>query len=1229
MRSYSIPISISLLLLLHISDIWINNTLVSLTGYLLFVVVLWLINKTTNVLLISLTAALAAISGNYLGALNADKYWPSPELLFILGGILGTSLLIWFFSKSQQKALSFQNAYRPIFFRRIILVALPSFLGGLFILSLLYLINTINNKDRFISELKEDVLDVKASVEASLSELHSDVIYLSRIGSSFVSEDGILDTKTMTDVFVHLSETMQLYDQLRILDTSGMELLRVNYHQGKAIRVPDEELQDKSGRDYFQNSKDLTGDQVYVSQVSLNEEKGKIERPYKPVMRAISPLYAPNGKKFAYVAINYLPSPLFNRFALSGNKDFHYLFLDNYGNILAGAKPHELYGFSLEEAKKFSFNKTHPDVWATTRGDQDYFVNEDESFIWSKIFLSNIIEDDYNNHVRLHESSIPEINLAGIIPNDVIWWESHRHLSLYFISLILFTLFFAVILTIANKKQLIAYLERAKFEGVFNKSFQFIGLLDPMGAVVEFNETALAFSQCPREEVIGRKFWELPWWKKDGSSVQQIHDVVHQAQDGISTRFETEVQNSEGTIRVDLSIRPIFDANGAVQFLLPELRDISELLSMQETLRETNIILEDIQQKAGIGVWRLDVDDNSMFWSKQVYQILEVPLDSTISFTESLQKLFPDDRTEFLKCMEDLKNGSIGFDRELRIIASNGSPRWVRITGNPVLENNVLKEVRGVFMDINESKRQQLEFADMAHRLILATQAAQIGIWEWDAEKQKMYWDKTMYHIHDVSPGDFHVSYENWLPLIHPDDLAYFSSVFESGDPQINEFSMSYAIRTPNGETRYIQALGNVEFNKEGKLIRVIGVNLDVTIEKTAQEQIRQLNRNLEQKVEERTRSLRKTTIELEQQLSLLDSSTIVSITDKNGNITHVNSTFCEISGYTREELIGQNHRILKSGKQPEGLFVGMWAALKAGKTWNGEICNKRKDGSYYWVKTIIAPFFDENGEIDRFVSARFDISALKEAEQRLRWKAKELASINKRLDLTNQELEAFSYSVSHDLKAPLRALQGFSNNLIKAYGDKMDETGNRWLNYISDNAAQMDQLIQDILHFSRVGKKELSKTSVDMNAIVDRVMEREQAGTEKKIETEIDKLPAGFCDPSLIELVWQNLIGNAVKYSGNNEVIHIKISGTETEEGCQYDIKDNGVGFDMNYVDKIFGLFQRLHDRTEFEGTGVGLATVLRILQKHGGSIKAQSAPGKGAHFTFILPKSSQLSEL
>lgn len=226
-------------------------------------------------------------------------------------------------------------------------------------------------------------------------------------------------------------------------------------------------------------------------------------------------------------------------------------------------------------------------------------------------------------------------------------------------------------------------------------------------------------------------------------------------------------------------------------------------------------------------------------------------------------------------------------------------------------------------------------------------------------------------------------------------------------------------------------------------------------------------------------------------------------------------------------------------------------------------------------------------------------------------------------LEAANEELEAFSYSVSHDLRAPLRAIDGFSGALVEDYGDRLDEEGRRLIAVVRSSTRQMSQLIDDLLTFSRVGRHEMGESRVSMEGLARTVFEEAaRAAGRDGIRLELGKLPDAPGDATLLGQVWTNLIGNAVKYSAGRNPAVIQISGHATNGEQVYSVKDNGVGFDMDYVGKLFGVFQRLHTSKEFEGTGVGLAIVKRIVVRHGGRVWAESAPGGGATFHFALPE-------
>ncbi|MDD5234229.1 MAG: ATP-binding protein [Syntrophales bacterium] len=244
-----------------------------------------------------------------------------------------------------------------------------------------------------------------------------------------------------------------------------------------------------------------------------------------------------------------------------------------------------------------------------------------------------------------------------------------------------------------------------------------------------------------------------------------------------------------------------------------------------------------------------------------------------------------------------------------------------------------------------------------------------------------------------------------------------------------------------------------------------------------------------------------------------------------------------------------------------------------------------------------------------------------KEVEERKRAE-KELKKRTFELEYANKELESFSYSISHDLRAPLRTINGFSAMLTEKLGNKLDEEGKRFLDTIRNSSKKMDNLICDLLAFSRVGRAELSRNTIDMSKLTDDLWQEQVAANPgRMMELKKGNLPQAAGDRTLIRQVLSNLLANAVKFSQKREPALIEIGGESSGRENVYCVRDNGTGFDMKYYEKLFGVFQRLHNEQEYEGTGVGLAIVRRIIQRHGGRVWAEGAVGKGAVFYFSLP--------
>ena len=345
-----------------------------------------------------------------------------------------------------------------------------------------------------------------------------------------------------------------------------------------------------------------------------------------------------------------------------------------------------------------------------------------------------------------------------------------------------------------------------------------------------------------------------------------------------------------------------------------------------------------------------------------------------------------------------------------------------------------------------------------------------------------------------------------------------------------------------------------------------------------------------------------------------------------DGTTGYVNRQLIEYTGMAANDVKAWSWGV---GLHPEDLDAclrGWTSALRTGLAYNAECRIRRSsDGAYRWHLARALPVRDPKGHVLQWFATATDIDAQKQAENDARqlnaMLERRVEERTEQLVEANKELEAFSYSVSHDLRAPLRAVDGFSRILQEDYDDKLDDEGRRVLNVIRNSSQEMGRLIDDLLAFSRLGRTEMALAEVDMNALVRSVLDemRRERGTLPEVD--LRPLPRARGNAALLRQVWVNLLSNAVKFSAKAERPHIEV-GSYAEDSAQvYYVRDNGAGFDMTYYDKLFGVFQRLHRSDEYPGTGVGLAIVQRVVSKHGGKVWAQGAVGQGATFFFTLP--------
>ncbi len=345
-----------------------------------------------------------------------------------------------------------------------------------------------------------------------------------------------------------------------------------------------------------------------------------------------------------------------------------------------------------------------------------------------------------------------------------------------------------------------------------------------------------------------------------------------------------------------------------------------------------------------------------------------------------------------------------------------------------------------------------------------------------------------------------------------------------------------------------------------------------------------------------------------------LDEHAIIAITNKQGKIKYVNQKFCSVSQYSAEELIGQDHRIISSGYHPKEFIQNLWSTIAKGQTWKGEIKNRAKDGTYYWVDTTIVPFSDRAGAPYQYVAIRTEVTEYKQLEQKMEEQVAELAR-------SNDELEQFAYVVTHDLQEPLRAISSFVQLLKKYSNAQLDERAIDLISHVVAGTNRMQMLIDDLLTYAQVNASQTPK-EVDCECLLNNVLADLSVtiGECNAIVT-YDKLPVVRGIPFQFIQLFANLINNALKFQREQPPkIHVGVK--ENPDEWVFWVSDNGIGIEEQYLERIFRVFQRLHSRREYVGTGIGLAICKKVVEHHGGKIWVKSEPNVGSSFYFSIPK-------
>ncbi len=714
------------------------------------------------------------------------------------------------------------------------------------------------------------------------------------------------------------------------------------------------------------------------------------------------------------------------------------------------------------------------------------------------------------------------------------------------------------------------------------------------GRILEANDSAVNAYGYSREELLKMTVHELRAPDtREGTRAQMaearghgiLFETRHRRRDG--STFPVEVSSAGAVI-------------GETHTLISVIRDITERKKAEEYVRRGREMLETVLNAVPVGIVFSDATGVITYFNPATNRIFGGPVSgSAIGPSKGTYALltpdggvFPEDE---LPLVRSIRNGERVTNVELVIRRKDGSQ--VTVLSDSVPTHDTEGRVTGAVVslqDITDRKRAQkaLLESEERYRTLFTNMSEGFAVGEPVLDETNTLRDIRFLEINDAFIRQTGLSRDiighpltEVLPNLERYWIDNYGSVAQTGQPiRFTEYNRDTG--------RHYDV-----YCYQPNAGRFAITFRDVTRQREAELALRES--------EERFR------------LALENSATSVFSQDRELRYTWI---FNPLMGGNPEEYVGRRESEFLSPEDAEFYTIIKNRVMETGQEVRGEHA-VQKDGERRNFSYVIKPQRNERGEIIGIIAAATDVTLIRRAEEQAREYAERLRRQTAQLAATNQELESFSYSISHDLRAPLRSLDGFSLALMEDYADRLDEEGRDYLGRIRAAAQRMSRLIEDLLHLSRTTRSELHYTTVDLSALARSVTDELQTTHPgRQVEVSISDGISVQGDETLLRQVLQNLIGNAWKFTSHREDARIEF-GERWEDGRRvFHVRDNGAGFDMNHADNLFIPFRRLHSEKEFSGTGIGLSIVKRIIDRHGGAIWAESEPGKGASFNFTL---------
>ncbi len=643
---------------------------------------------------------------------------------------------------------------------------------------------------------------------------------------------------------------------------------------------------------------------------------------------------------------------------------------------------------------------------------------------------------------------------------------------------------------------------------------------------------------------------------------------------------------------------------------------------LQDRVRKSEDLYRQAEALSHIGNWTLDLKNNKLSWSEELYRIYNLDPSTEITYDLLFSLNHPDDAPKVAQQMDEVLKNQKSLDFYYRAITSDGKLKVLHALGELVLENDSPVRVIGTLQDVTERQNliDKLQQSDFLYKQAQAL--SHIGNWTWDIHSNTITWTDELYRIFDYEPGE-EITFEKYLARVHPQDISLLQFHLDQAMQTHQPYDFYHRIILRDGTERIIQSRGEVLLDQQGKPYQFMGTGQDVTRQQKIEQELR-ANKEFINKIANTTPSL------------------IASYNVHTGKYTFINHAVKKILGYDTEEILENGVAFFSQIIHPEDQGPLMEKNNKALEEANlnppspdgqepvveFKYRMRHKTGKWLWFHTF-GTIFDRNekGLVEHMLNVSIDITEQEEAEQELHRK-------NIQLLQSNASLEEYAYVASHDLKEPIRKIATFSDRLLSTHAANLSPDGKTYLEKIKSSAQRMQLMISDLLALSVIsGNKAFEYYSLDK--VVKEVLQTlEYKIEELEARIQYDPLPSARIIPAQFRQLFQNLLSNSLKFirEGVRPEINIscsylrpeQVQDLEISQAKRYlclEISDNGIGFDNQFANKIFTIFQRLHGKAEYEGTGIGLAICKKIAENHGGTIIALGNLKQGSKFTIIIP--------